>query len=470
MDNVCSFNCSPFSPRTSGTFGRMGRDSVEQCRVLQLYATKTMVLTQFAPHISLVGQVGELGIRWSISFLNRYSMTNPEFSLDVDAISSIDAVPVILSMVKHLTGMRFAAVARVTERSWVACAVDDSIDFGLKPGGELVLESTICHEIRQHRQPVIFGHASAHPVFSLHHTPRTYGLESYISIPIIRANGDFFGTLCAIDSVPANLDEPAIAQTLTLFAQLIAMSLDTQHRLAETKAELVNANELGRLREQFIAVLGHDLRTPLSAIRMSADLLETKTTDKRSLNLISAIRNSSIRMGVLIENVLDFARGRLGSGIPIQRKLVDDLERTLRLTVEEVQASVPQANLVPQLNLPAGVYCDALRISQLLSNLLGNAITHGSVAEPVNVRACTEGEEVVISVTNQGAPIPAQLIPLLFEPFTRSEAGQRGEGLGLGLYIASQIATAHNGTLSVSSTRETGTCFVARFPAQFRWV
>ncbi|MNL42349.1 Bacteriophytochrome [compost metagenome] len=177
-----------------------------------------------------------------------------------------------------------------------------------------------------------------------------------------------------------------------------------------------------------------------------------------------------MRMGVLIENVLDFARGRLGGGIPIQRKLVDDLQRTLRLTVEEVQASVPQANLVPQLNLPAGVYCDALRISQLLSNLLGNAITHGSVAEPVNVRAYTEGEEVVISVTNQGAPIPAQLIPLLFEPFTRSEAGQRGEGLGLGLYIASQIATAHNGTLSVSSTRETGTCFVARFPAQSRWV
>jgi GAF domain-containing protein len=244
-------------------------------------------------------------------------MTHADFSLDIEAIRSIEAVPVILSMVRHLTGMRFAAVARVTEENWVACAVDDAIDFGLKPGGELVLESTICHEIRQHRQPVIFGHASEHPVFSSHHTPLTYGLESYISIPIIKANGDFFGTLCAIDSVPANLDEPAIAKTLTLFAQLIAMSLDTQNNLEKTKAALVDANENGRLREQFIAVLGHDLRTPLSAIRMSADLLETKTEDKRSLNLISAIRNSSTRMGHLIENVLDFARGRLGSGIPI---------------------------------------------------------------------------------------------------------------------------------------------------------
>lgn len=397
-------------------------------------------------------------------------MTNPVFAPDIEAIRSIDAVPVILSMVKHLTGMRFAAVARVTDRNWVACAVDDSIDFGLKPGGELVLESTICHEIRQHQQPVIFGHASAHPIFSLHHTPKTYGLESYISIPIIKANGDFFGTLCAIDSVPANLDEPAIAKTLTLFAQLIAMSLDTQAHLEATQVELSNANELGRLREQFIAVLGHDLRTPLSAIRMSADLLASKTEEKRSLNLISAIRNSSVRMGVLIENILDFARGRLGGGIPVQRKLVDDLQQTLQLTLAEVKASHPRAIFIDELNVPAGVYCDALRISQLLSNLLGNAVTHGSTRAPILLKAYAENDEIVISLTNQGAPIPAQLMPLLFEPFSRSEAGQRCEGLGLGLYIASQIATAHNGSLTVSSSLDAGTCFVARFPAQFKWV
>ncbi|MCL9799989.1 GAF domain-containing sensor histidine kinase [Pseudomonas sp. AKS31] len=397
-------------------------------------------------------------------------MTNPAFTPDIDAIRSIDAVPVILSMVKHLTGMRFAAVARVTETNWVACAVDDSIDFGLKPGGELVLESTICHEIRQHQQPVIFGHASAHPVFSLHHTPKTYGLESYISIPIVKANGDFFGTLCAIDSVPANIDEPTITKTLTLFAQLIAMNLDTQRHLEATQIELNNANELGRLREQFIAVLGHDLRTPLSAVRMSADLLQSKTEDKRSLNLIAAIRNSSVRMGVLIENILDFARGRLGGGIPVQRKLVDDLQHTLQLTLAEVQASHPQAVFIHELNVPAGIYCDALRISQLLSNLLGNAATHGSNSAPIALKAYAENEEIVISLTNQGTPISAQLMPLLFEPFSRAEAGQRCEGLGLGLYIASQIAMAHNGILSVTSSAEAGTCFVARFPARYKWL
>ncbi|MEZ1315029.1 GAF domain-containing sensor histidine kinase [Pseudomonas fluorescens] len=395
-------------------------------------------------------------------------MSDTSFSPDIEAIRSIDAVPVILSMVKHLTGMRFAAVARVTEQNWVACAVDDAIDFGLKPGGELVLESTICHEIRQHKKPVIFGHASSHPLFSLHHTPRIYGLESYISIPIIKANGEFFGTLCAIDSVPANLDEPAIAQTLTLFAQLIAMSLDAQSHLQATKAELSSATELGRLREQFIAVLGHDLRTPLSAIRMSADLLETKTEDKRSLNLISAIRKSSTRMGVLIENVLDFASGRLGRGIPVRRKQVDDLESTIRLTVEEVLNAHPHSEIIQTLDVPPGVYCDPLRVSQLLSNLLINAVTHGSKSKPILLEAYSENDEIVLSLTNQGPVIPPQLMPLLFEPFSRSQAGQRGEGLGLGLYIAAQIATAHNGTLSVSSTVESGTNFVARFPTHFR--
>lgn len=396
-------------------------------------------------------------------------MTRSEFLLDVEAISSIEAVPLILSMVKHQTGMRFAAVARVTEKNWVACAVDDSIEFGLKPGGELVLESTICHEIRQHRQPVIFGHASQHPLFSHHHTPKTYGLESYISIPIIRANGEFFGTLCAIDSVPANLDDPAIANTLMLFAQLIAMNLDTQGQLMSAKADLVDANENARLREQFVAVLGHDLRTPLSAIRMSADVLQTKTEDKRSLKLIAAIRDSSVRMGNLIENVLDFARGRMGGGIPSRRQQVDNLNRTLQLTVDEVKASCPWATIDHSFDLPEGVYCDALRISQLVSNLLSNAVIHGSKSAPIRVMAFTEAEEIVISVANMGTPIPLALMPLLFEPFTRSEAGQREEGLGLGLYIASQIAIAHGGTLQVTSTIESGTCFVSRFPARLKW-
>mgnify|MGYP000211941096 CR=1 FL=1 len=397
-------------------------------------------------------------------------MTRTDFSADLHAVHSIDAVPTILKLVKHLTGMRFAAVARVTDTHWVACAVDDSIDFGLQPGSELTLESTICHEIRQHRRPVIFGRASLHPVFSQHHTPRIYGLESYVSIPIITGDGQFFGTLCAIDSVPADLESPELKQTLTLFAQLIAMSLDSQRDLIATKTALDVANEHGRLRDQFVAVLGHDLRTPLSAIRMSADLLESRATEKPSAKLITAIRDSANRMGLLIENVLDFARGRMGGGIPVKRQRVDDLADVLKRAIREVEVSHPDAILVDSLAVPAGIYCDALRLSQLLSNLVGNAVTHGDKTAPVHVNAWSQDGEIFISVLNQGAPIANQLLPFLFEPFTRSEAGLHGEGLGLGLYIASQIAKAHGGTLTVTSTLEAGTTFTTRFPANIKWV
>jgi len=392
-----------------------------------------------------------------------------DLSHDISTIAKIEAVPLILNMVKHVTGMRFAAIARVTERKWVACAVDDSIDFGLIPGGELVLETTICHEIRQHHKPVIFKNASEHPVYSTHHTPKTYGLESYVSIPITRTNGDFFGTLCAIDQVPADFDEDAVCNTLTLFAQLIAVQLDVLADLEAKTIELANAAETGIVREQFIAVLGHDLRSPLSAIRMSADLLEARLPAGREQQLAIAIRQSSQRMNNLIEDVLDFSRGKLGGGIPVKRTLVDNLGDVFIAVINEIMTSHPHVKIRQEVIISPGVFCDAGRMGQLLSNLLGNAVAHGAHDLPIEVIASMQENHVVLSVMNHGPEIPDVLLPLLFQPFKRSAGGGRGEGLGLGLYIASQIVTGHNGTLSVTSTPEDGTRFVARFPGTLEW-
>jgi GAF domain-containing protein len=111
----------------------------------------------------------------------------------VEAIQSIDAVPSILDVVCMTTGMGFAAVARVTEERWIACSVKDNVAFGLKPGGELKLETTICHEIRQHRQAVVIDNVAEDPLYASHHTPAMYGLQSYISIPIVLPDGRFSG-------------------------------------------------------------------------------------------------------------------------------------------------------------------------------------------------------------------------------------------------------------------------------------
>jgi len=131
-----------------------------------------------------------------------------DFQSDIQAIQKIDAVSSILEVVCLTTGMGFAAVARVTEDRWVACAVKDDIAFGLKPGGELKVETTICNEIRQSGNAVVIDHVAQDALFCKHPTPGMYGFQSYISMPIVRSDGSFFGTLCAIDPRPVVLNTP----------------------------------------------------------------------------------------------------------------------------------------------------------------------------------------------------------------------------------------------------------------------
>ncbi len=133
------------------------------------------------------------------------------FQADVERIGQIAAVPTILEVVCRSTGMGFAAVARVTEERWIACSVFDEINFGLKPGGELKVDTTICHEIRQSREAVVIDNVAEDREWCAHHTPRMYGFQSYISMPIILADGTFFGTLCAIDPRPARCEHPRLS-------------------------------------------------------------------------------------------------------------------------------------------------------------------------------------------------------------------------------------------------------------------
>ncbi|MGB0134324.1 GAF domain-containing protein [Dokdonella sp.] len=156
---------------------------------------------------------------------------DPLVQRDLAAIGKIAGIPTILEAVTRVTGMRFAAVARVTDTRWTACAVYDLIEFGLLPGQDLVLESTICNEIRQHGNIVTFDHASASPVFCKHPTPAMYGFESYISLPITRDDGSFFGTLCALDPAPSRLDEISI-RTLEMFARAIGRELEAEPKAA----------------------------------------------------------------------------------------------------------------------------------------------------------------------------------------------------------------------------------------------
>ena len=126
---------------------------------------------------------------------------------DVEAVGRISSVPSLLKIICRNTGMGFAAVARVTDGTWTACAVQDDIQFGLLPGGQLDVRTTLCIEARAARKPVVIDHASADPVYRNHHTPRLYNIESYISVPIVRPDGEYFGNLCAIDPRPLRVSD-----------------------------------------------------------------------------------------------------------------------------------------------------------------------------------------------------------------------------------------------------------------------
>jgi signal transduction histidine kinase len=386
-----------------------------------------------------------------------------DFQADIAAIARIEAVPTILDVVCRTTGMGFAAVARVTEDRWVACGVKDEIAFGLEPGGELKVATTICNEIRESGQAVVINNVAEDGRYCGHPTPELYGFQSYISMPIVLRDGRFFGTLCAIDPRPARLETPEVIGMFKLFAELIAFHLNALEQVAASEARLLDEQRTSELREQFIAVLGHDLRNPLAAISAGAELLfKTPLSDKAS-GIVAIIRGGATRMSNLIDDVLDFARGRLGGGLAVERAVAEPIEPILRQVTAELQASFPERTILTSIALDKPVFCDRVRIAQLLSNLLANALTYGAAGMPVQVTATTDPRCLMLSVSNAGDPIPPAALEHIFQPFSRGAVRPSQQGLGLGLFIASEIARAHGGTLDVKSSPES-TRFTFRMP------
>ena len=380
---------------------------------------------------------------------------------DVDAVARVKAVPTILEVVCAATGMGFAAVARVTPDRWIACAVHDGIGFGLRPGGELKIETTICHQVRQQGSPVVISSVAEDDTYRDHPTPAMYGFQSYISVPIILPDGGFFGTLCAIDPRPARLNNPHTIGMFDLFAQLIAFHISANIQLASSQATLLDERKTAELREQFIAVLGHDLRNPLAAISGAVDLIVR--SPEKAPRMITLIQKSVGRIAGLIDDVMDFARGQLGSGITVDRTDNQPLAPVLEQVIAELRAHFPDRAIETEISLDDPIRCDHARIAQLLSNLLGNALTYGTAAMPVRVRAVTQEAIFELSVANAGDPIPPAALERLFQPFSRGAVRPSQQGLGLGLFIASEVAKAHGGTLEVASSCNE-TRFIFRMP------
>jgi signal transduction histidine kinase len=382
---------------------------------------------------------------------------------DIAAVARIEVVPAILDVVCRVTGMGFAAIARVTDEHWIACSVKDSIQFGLIPGSELALETTICNEIRQHGKLVAIDNVAEDDAWRNHAIPALHGFSSYVSMPIFLRNGDFFGTLCAIDPRPALVNTPEVLGILKAFAELIAFHLRVQQRLDVAEADLLTERTASELREQFIAVLGHDLRNPLASILAGTRVLQKLPVQDAALPIVAMMHRSVKRMTGLIDAVLDLARTQLGSGLGLERQAIGSLEPVLQHVADELQAASPDRVIELHMELKESVHCDPQRIGQLLSNLIANALTHGAIGSPVRISAVTSRGMMELWVANGGDPIPPMLMGKLFMPFVRASVRPNQQGLGLGLFIAQEIARAHEGTLAVTSDQQE-TRFTFRMP------
>jgi signal transduction histidine kinase len=225
-----------------------------------------------------------------------------------------------------------------------------------------------------------------------------------------------------------------------------------------------------QVREIFIGMLGHDLRTPLSAILSAAAVLRRRARSDEEAKLPDIILRSSRRMARLIQDMLDMSQSRMGGGVRIVREEVD-LADIVANAIAEVEGALPSGRFDADALGNTTGFWDGERLAQVMTNLLSNAVKHGAQFEPVRIRIDGRKKaQVVVQVTNQGAPIPLDLLPFIFDPFRHGHPRRdaRAKGVGLGLYIAERILAAHGGTVSARSSAEDGTTFTIVLPRTVR--
>jgi signal transduction histidine kinase len=267
----------------------------------------------------------------------------------------------------------------------------------------------------------------------------------------------------AVDYLVKPVDPDILRGKVRNLLALYEQGIELERRAAllmQQQQQLAEANAVARRQDTNMGVLAHDLRNPLNAIVTGTNLLRrVPALPDQAQRIADRIDRSAQRMGLMIRDILDFARGRLGGGIPLNRQAVD-LAALCREIIDEVQTAYPAARIEVRVDGDLRGSWDRARIEQALSNLVINAIQHG-VGDVVLTLSARAQDHVVVSVRNDGRAIPAEQLPNLFDAFHRGDRSPAG--LGLGLFIVREIVRAHAGTIDVASSPE-GTTFTMRLP------
>ena len=400
------------------------------------------------------------------------SITSPASSEfinpDVNIIRGIPISPGLLNVICRTTKMGFAAVARVTEHHWTACSIHDEISFGLKPGDELVLETTICNEIRQHRQPVIIDHVTEDVLYKEHHTPKKYGFQSYISIPIMRKDGSFFGTLCAIDPQPHKINTQEIKDMFMLFADLISFHInaieDNNSTLLEKNKELERMNnEL----QSFSYIASHDLQEPLRKIQTFSDRILEREEGSLSVegkDYFRRMQNAAKRMQALINDLLTYSRTSTDEKLFI----TTDLNEIIHQVRADLREEINHKNAVIKVSGLTTLSVIPFQMAQLFQNLISNSLKFSLPDKPshISITGSTEGKMFRILVEDNGIGFEDVYKDRIFEVFQRLHGKMEYNGTGIGLAIVKKIVGNHKGSITATGKPGEGSSFEILIPIQ----
>ncbi len=380
--------------------------------------------------------------------------------------------------------MGFSAVARVTENKWIACAVKDEINFGLKPGGELELETTICNEIREHGQPVVIDEVSCDNHFKDHHTPKMYGFQSYISIPIFLKDGTFFGTLCAIDPRPFNLKASNMVTMFNLFADLISFHLYNIDKLEEKESllemtEMKLTESLDNIR-QYSHISRHTLQEPLRKLRLYSDLLIEDKSISSNNNGKAIAKKINLLAGeflLMIKELTDFSdKNSLFAAYEFV-----DLNLALKQAITRLQLKIADKKAIIESSFLPGIQALPGEIVRLFYYLLDNALSyHRDDIAPIIQVYSKEVEEnefrnlmdlpgeagfyCKICVEDNGIGIQKAHFEQIFDLFSKLNSKGMSDGIGMGLSQSKRIMKKHKGFIIVESDPSKGSVFSLIFP------
>ncbi|RZJ72645.1 MAG: GAF domain-containing protein [Flavobacterium sp.] len=428
-----------------------------------------------------------------------------DFYDDIENIGQIPIVKTLLDVICSTTGMGFAAIARVTEDRWVTCSVRDDIGFGIVPGGELAVKTTICNDIRQRECAIVIDHVAIDPVYKDHHTPATYGFQSYISVPIHRRDGSFFGTLCAIDPKPNSLKTDAVTGMFKLFADLISFHLSAveslkmsaskviedkafidllEVKVAERTQELKENNssleKINKELQSFNYISSHDLQEPLQKIKTLTSFITERENDnlsQKGKDYFKKIKNAADRMQALINDLLSYSR----TNIAERNFEITDIDEVLQEVLSDIREDIQQKNA----EITATEMCTSpvirFQIKQLLHNLICNSLkfSRPGVNPQIVIRSIlgkgkdfnhhellAESGYCHISISDNGIGFDQDYKEKIFEMFQRLHERTLYAGTGIGLAIVKKIVENHNGLITARGRLNQGATFDIFLPTE----